>query len=288
VKAPSFHDPKRVADVWVERAGLVSEEAARAEVKPARDDRERVCAFGIDCQIGFCTPGASLFVPGAVEDMQRTLAWLYANLERVTEIALSLDTHRLHQIFHPAFWLDAAGNAPKPFTRISAKEVKDGRFRPAKAPAEDALAYVEKLEASGKYTLMVWPFHTLLGGTSHAIVPALWEASMFHALARETEIFLRTKGSDAMTEMYSVLSAEIGGAFDRELFDRLASFDKIYVFGQAKSHCVLATLRDLRPMASKIFLLEDATSSVPGFDVRDAYEELRSAGMHFVKTTDPI
>ncbi len=286
MRPPSFYDPSRASEVWVERAGLVAEEAGRASVKPAREDEERICAFGIDCQIGFCTPGASLFVPGAVEDIQRTLAWLYGNLERVTEIVLSLDTHRMQQIFHPAFWVDAKGNAPKPFTAIAAKDVREGRFRPAKAPLDAALAYVEKLEASGKYTLMIWPFHTLLGGTSHAIVPALWEASMFHALARQTEIHLRTKGSDAMTEMYSVLSAEVGGAFDRELYERLASFDKIYVFGQAKSHCVLATLRDLRPIASKVWILEDATSAVPGFDVDAAYEELRAAGMHLVKTTD--
>jgi len=34
----------------------------------------RIAAFGIDAQIGFCIPGASLFVPGAVEDTQRTVA----------------------------------------------------------------------------------------------------------------------------------------------------------------------------------------------------------------------
>jgi nicotinamidase-related amidase len=285
---PAYYDPSRVGEIWVERAAAVAEEAARARLPPARDDRTRIAAFGIDCQIGFCTPGASLFVPGAVEDMRRTLDWLYENLERVTEIVLSLDTHRLHQVFHPAFWVDTGGRAPKPFTPITAKDVRDGRFRPARAPLDATLRYLEHLEASGKYTLMIWPYHTLLGGTSHALVPALMEAALFHGLARQTEPLLRTKGTDPATEMYSVLSAEVGGAFDRELFDRLASFDRVYVFGQAKSHCVLATLRDLRPIASKVWILEDTTSTVPGFDVGAAYDELRGAGMHVVKTTDPV
>jgi nicotinamidase-related amidase len=285
---PSFYDPKRVGEVWVERAGVVAEEAAKASVKPASEDATRVVAFGIDCQIGFCTPGASLFVPGAVEDMSRTIEWLYRNLDRITQCVFSLDTHRLHQIFHPAFWHDASGKHPAPFTPITADDVKAGRFRPAQAPQADALEYVERLEKQGKYTLLVWPYHTLLGGISHALVPALMEAAMFHALARKSETILETKGQDPMTEMYSVLSAEVGGAFNSALLDRLSRFDKIYVFGQAKSHCVLATLRDMRPIADRIWILEDTTSPVPGFDVEAAYRELAAAGMHVVKTSDPV
>jgi nicotinamidase-related amidase len=304
---PSFYDAGKVHEVWVERAALVAEEAARAKaggIAPATGDRTRIAAFGIDCQVGFCTPGASLFVPGAVDDTRRTVDWLYANLERITQLVFSLDTHRLFQIFHPAFWLDASGAHPAPFTPVTAKEVRDGRFRPVDASKQAAcLEYVERLENSGKYTLVVWPYHTLLGGTSHALVPALMEAAMFHALARGAETVFETKGMNAMTEMYSVLSPEVRevggesvGGFNEALFGRLVSFDRVYVFGQAKSHCVLSTLRDLREhiektdpkSMGKIWILEDATSSVPGFDVDAAYAELRDAGMHVVKTTDPV
>ena len=43
----------------------MAEEAEAAGMTPASQDKTRIAAFGIDCQVGFCTPGASLFVPGA-------------------------------------------------------------------------------------------------------------------------------------------------------------------------------------------------------------------------------
>src|SRR5207244_3756825 len=125
--------------------------------------------------------------------------WLYANLDQITQLVLSLDTHRLHQIFHPAFWIDREGKPPRPFTSITSKDVRAGAFRPARASYDAALEYVERLEKQGKYTLLVWPYHTLLGGTSHALVPALMEAAMFHALARQSETIFETKGMETMT-----------------------------------------------------------------------------------------
>ena len=114
---PRFYDPAQVEGLQLERAGEVAQEAARyaAEhrLRPASEDTERTAVFGIDVQVAFCTPGASLFVPGAVEDTQRALGWLYRNLDRVTELVFSLDTHRAFQIFHPAWWVDRAGAHPR-------------------------------------------------------------------------------------------------------------------------------------------------------------------------------
>ncbi len=312
---PSFYEPARVKDVYVERAARVAEEAAKTRVAPASEDRVRIAAFGIDVQIGFCTPGASLFVPGAVEDTTRTIEWLYRNVDKITELVFSLDTHRVFQIFHPSFWVDADGRHPAPFTPITTKDVETGRFRPITQP-ERSLEYVRRLEASGKYVLTIWPFHTLLGGVSHALVPAMMEASIFHAIARRTPTVFETKGMHEMTENYSVLAPEVKelgnekvGEFNEALFARLMKFDRVYVFGQAKSHCVLSTLRDLKErivaidktLLQKIWILEDATSPVPAPPIdplpasldfprvaNDAFAELREAGMKIVKTTDPI
>ena len=81
-----------------------------------------------------------------------------------------------------------------------------------------------------------------------------------------------------MTENYSVLSPEVTelggksvGTFNAAFFKMLMEFDRVYVFGQAKSHCVLSTLRDMREhiaktdrgLAKKIYILEDAMSPVP-------------------------
>lgn len=316
---PSFYDHGKVGEVFMERAGLVAEEAAelrdRAQIKPAGQDKHRIAAFGIDCQIGFCTPGASLFVPGAVEDTQRTCDWIYRNLDRITGLHFSMDTHRVFQVFHPAWWTDRAGQHPAPLTTITYDEVKRGDWTPIIHPKE-CLEYVKQLEQAGKYVLTIWPFHTLLGGISHALVPSLMEAAIFHSVARNRQTHFETKGTHAMTENYSVLSPEVTslggqtvGSFNTPFFKMLMEYDRIYVFGQAKSHCVLSTLKDIRAhiqqtdpsLADKIYILEDATSPVPAPPIDplpphldfpriadEAFEDFRRAGMHIITTKDPI
>jgi nicotinamidase-related amidase len=316
---PDFFEPKHVGELFLERAGRVADAAesfAKAHnLKPASEDRVRIAAFGIDVQVAFCTPGASLFVPGAVEDTSRTLSWLYGNLDKITSLHFSLDTHRVFQIFHPSWWLDEQGRHPAPFTNISHAEVKAGKWR-AREHAEASLEYTRKLEANGRYVLTVWPYHALLGGLSHALVPAMYEASVFHALARKQPTHLVTKGEEPLTENYSVLSPEVTeisgkkvGTFNQAFFDELITYDRVYVFGQAKSHCVLSTLVDLREhiqstnpkLADRVWILEDAMSPVPPPPIdplpdslnfpavaERAMRDFASAGMHVVKTTDPI
>lgn len=312
---PRFYDDKKVADVWIERAALVAEEAEAAGMTPASQDKFRIAAFGIDCQVGFCTPGASLFVPGAVEDSRRTLDWLYRNMAQITGLHFSLDTHRVFQIFHPAFWVDKDGKHPAPFTPIFYEEVRAGRYTPIAHPKE-CLEYTKKLEASGKYVLTIWPFHTLLGGVSHALLPSLMEASIFHALGRKAQTHFETKGTHAMTENYSVLSPEVKelgaqsvGAFNAPFFKLLMDYDRVYVFGQAKSHCVLSTLKDMQEhiqrtdpgLVDKVYILEDCMSPVPAPPLHplppsldfpriadEAIAEFKRAGMHIVRSTDPL
>lgn len=316
---PSFYDASRAADVYVERADLVAELAARYAqqhgIQPSAGDKFRIAAFGIDCQIGFSVPGASLFVPGAVEDTKRTLAWIYRNLDKLTALHFSMDTHRVYQIFHPAWWVDSKGGHPAPFTPITYEDVKLGKWKPIAHPRE-CLEYCKKLEGTGKYLLTIWPYHTLLGGVSHALVPALMEAAVFHSIARKHQTHFETKGTHAMTENYSVLAPEVRelgsqvvGAFNAPFFKMLMDYDRIYVFGQAKSHCVLSTLYDIRDhihatdpkLAEKVWILEDAMSPVPAPPIHPlppsldfpriadaAIEDFRRAGMHIVKTTDLV
>jgi nicotinamidase-related amidase len=316
---PSFYDEGRVADLYIERAGAVAEQArafrAAHGVRPAGQDDFKIAAFGIDCQVGFIHPEASLAVPGAVEDTQRTLRWLYGNLDHITGMHFSMDTHRVFQIFHPAWWSDRDGAPPAPFTPIRHEEVVSGAWTPIRHPKE-CLEYTRRLEQTGKYVLTIWPFHTLLGGVSHALMPALMEAAIFHAIARDRQTHFETKGTHAMTENYSVLSPEVTelggqavGSFNAPFFKMLMEYDRVYVFGQAKSHCVLSTLNDIRghieasdpALANKIYILEDATSPVPPPPLdplppdldfpaiaERAFAELKQAGMHIVRTTDPI
>ena len=83
----------------------------------------------------------------------------------------------------------------------------------------------------------------------------------------------------------------------------LLGFDAVVVAGQAKSHCLAWTIDDLladddareRRLAERTYLLEDCTSPVvvPGVvDYTDeadaAFERFAAAGMHVVRSTDPI
>jgi len=316
---PDFYEPRKAGELYLERAGMVADAgeayAKKHRITPAANDKFKICAFGIDMQVGFCTPGASLFVPGAVEDNQRTIGWIYSNLDKLSGLAFSMDTHRMFQIFHPAWWIDARGNHPAPLTPIFHEEVRAGKWTPIAHPRE-SLEYVKKLEATGKYVLTVWPYHTLLGGLSHALVPALVEAALFHAAARKHQTHFETKGTQAMTENYSVLSPEVTelggqvvGSFNTPFFKMLMDYDRVYVFGEAKSHCVLSTLQDLRDhiqktdpgLVDKVWILEDAMSPVPAPPLNPlpahldfpriaekAIEDFKKAGMHVVKTTDPV
>jgi nicotinamidase-related amidase len=323
---PPYYEPGAVGTLFVERAAMVAEAAGRfreeRRIPPAVADARRTAALGIDCQVAFCLPGASLFVPGAVQDTRRAIEWLYRNLAAITTLFFTLDTHSVFQIFHPTSWVDGDGKHPPPFTPISARDVREGRWTPVLVdpevpdPRASAIEYCEKLEATGRYVLTIWPHHALLGGASHALVPALMEAALFHAVARRTDPIFEIKGRARFTENYSALSPEVRtlggrdvGVFNASLFEKLMAHDRVYVFGQAKSHCVLETLRDLERecrrvepgLLARTFILEDATSPVPpppleplpeALDfprvAEKAFRGFAEAGMHLVRTSDPV
>jgi nicotinamidase-related amidase len=318
-RLPSFYEKGNAEKVYLERAADVAAAAYEARrqygIKPAGEDKFKIALFAIDVQNGFCVPGASLFVPGAVQDTQRTIEWLYKNLDVITGLHFSLDTHRVFQIFHPAWWMNDRGENPAPFSTITYDDLKAGKWRAISNPRE-SLEYVRQLEASGKYVLTIWPYHTLLGGVSHALVPAFMEAAIFHAVARQRQTHFETKGTHALTENYSVLSPEVTaiggnvvGQFNTAFFKMLMDYDRVYVAGQAKSHCVLTTLEDMqkhiekndRSLMDKIYILEDATSPVPPPPLNplpptldfprvadEKFKQFKAAGMHIVKTTDPV
>lgn len=276
---PSYFDPAQTGHLWLERSAEVATavQQRQAAVPRAATDTQRIAVLGIDCQTGFVTPGASLQVPGAVGDMNRALDFIYTYAQRLTRLFFSLDTHYAFQIFHPAFWQDAAGQAPAPFTLISAADVRAGRWHAPTAPTQ-ALAYCEALEREGRKQLVIWPYHTLLGGISHALVPAVQEAALYHALLRHSPTRYILKGEHPWTENYSALEPEVKtlgctvvGDFDAALYTELLTYDRIYLFGEASSHCVPETVaslvrrmqRDAPEAVSRLYLLTDCMSPVP-------------------------
>lgn len=328
---PPHYRPERTGEVWKvdyrARAAQAREWALRHAIPPAASDRVRVCLVAVDVQNTFCTPGFELFVggrsgTGAVDDSRRLCGFLYRNLSRITQVFPTMDTHRAFQIFHESFLVDASGEHPAPFTLVSAEDLRRGtwRFDPALAPVLGVTPeygqrllrhYVEKLREGEKYDLTVWPYHAMLGGIGHALVASFEEAVFFHGIARSCQPAFHVKGDRPLTEHYSVLGAEVTegphgeslGPRGGELFDRFLSFDAILVAGQAKSHCVAWTVRDLLEeirardpsLAGRVYLLEDCTSPVviPGAAdyteaADEAFRRFALAGMHRVLSTDPV
>jgi nicotinamidase-related amidase len=325
---PPHFDPQRVGDVWRvdygERALEARAWGAHHELRSAARDARRVALLLVDVQNTFCIPGHELFVAGrsgdgAVADNRRLCTFLYRNLDTITEVAATLDTHTALQIFHPVFWVDAEGRHPRPFTLISADEVESGRWRvsPNAVAALDpdggfdlaayVLYYARELERGGKYPLTIWPYHAMLGGHGHALVSAVEEAVFFHSVARNSPPQFEVKGSNPLTEHYSVLRPEVLvdqrgrliGERNRRLVQRLLDCDAVVLAGQAKSHCVAWTIDDLLTeigardpaLASKVWLLEDCTSPVVVPGVADytaeadaAFERFAAAGMHLLRS----
>jgi nicotinamidase-related amidase len=331
---PNHYDASKVGnDPWkVDYAKLSTDAQAYAKqvgLRKAGADKEKVCLMMIDVQNTFCLPNFELFVggrsgTGAIDDNRRLIEFLYQNADKVTEVAATLDTHVAFQIFHPIFWVDANGDIVPPFTMIAHADVVNGKYRvnPAvaryAAPTSDgrgnymglqdyALHYTKRLEDTGKFALTVWPYHAMLGGIGHALVSSVEEAVFFHSQARASQPKLETKGGIYLTENYSVLKpevtdgphGEIVGQRNSEFYNRLMSFDKVIIAGQAKSHCVAWTIEDMlseivqvdAELAKKVYLLEDCTSPVviPGVhdytdEANDAFRKFFNAGMNVVNT----
>lgn len=326
---PDFFDSGAVGKVWripyEERAKQARDWARLHTLGPASADAADTWLMLIDVQNTFCIPDFELYVGGrsgrgAVDDNVRLCQFIYRNLGNITQITATMDTHMAMQVFHAIFFVDKDGNHPAPYTDIHIAELRDGKwtFNPALAPQFDIapeygqqmmIHYAEELQKSGKYALTVWPYHAMLGGIGHALVPAVEEALFFHSIARLSQVDIVTKGDTAFTENYSVIGPEVLtgpmdellGKHDQSFIQKLEQCDRLIIAGQAKSHCVAWTVSDLLEdialtdleLARKVYLLEDCTSPVvvPGIvdhtDAADAaYERFSKAGMHIVKSTD--
>lgn len=279
--------------------------------------------------------GNTLSVPKADEDTARVANLIRASLEegseKINRIVATLDSHHKLHIAHPTFWVDRDGNNPAPFTMIPSSDIENGKWRPRgdlKLPIDEQLIdfnimeesggvkdkiafdregnldllsyciqYSKALEKSGRFHLVIWPEHCLIGTRGHCLVESLhnsisaWSGKTGHS----AEYVM--KGQNLLTEMYSALRAEVpistDTRFNWKLFESLNKSSKIIVVGQALSHCVNNTVRDLldnmtREERGKVYLLRDCSSSVPGFEAaaNDFVEYVKQSGANVCAASD--
>jgi nicotinamidase/pyrazinamidase len=253
----------------------------------------------IDPQNDFANPQGSLFVPNADKDSERFAAMLERHLSEIKGIHVTLDTHRWVDIAHPIFWVDNAGNHPAPFTVITEESVLNGQWKTIRPDYQiRATKYVESLKINGRYDLVIWPPHCLLGQWGNNVVDSI--AKQLNAWENNFQVVdYVIKGINMWTEHYSAVKADVPDVHDSStqlnmnLIKDLESADLIICSGQALSHCVANTIRDIADNFNtaniqKLVLIEDTTSPVPGFESlgEEFLAEMKARGMRTAHSTD--
>lgn len=250
----------------------------------------------IDPQNDFCDPEGSLYVPGADKDMERLADLIKSHKVEIDQIHVTLDMHQKIDIAHPVFWCDVNQRRhPDHFTIIDYDNVKNGKWITTNGDFYNwARNYVETLKDKGRYSLCIWPPHCLIGTWGCEIDPVLnlrlseWS----HALDKPIDYVI--KGMDPFTEHYSGIKAEVpsgdpSSAKNELLLETLSYADRILITGEASSHCVLNTVKDIADelgdeAINKFVFLTDTMSPVihPEIDfpkiAQDFIDEMVSRG----------
>jgi len=248
----------------------------------------------IDPQNDFCDiPGAALPVPGANADMLRLADFMKEARGKLTDVTVTLDSHASVGIERTTFWTAANGQPVAPFTQIVESDVRAGLFAPRDSQRlPEVLAYLAALEQGGRYKLIVWPVHCVLGTWGHNIHGAV--AAQLATWEQETQrtAFRVLKGLNPMTEQYSAVQAEVPDERDPRTLANRALIEQarpdgglLLVAGEAASHCVASTMEHLFAALDaaelrRIVILSDCMSPVGSFEAQAAkfFADARAVG----------
>jgi nicotinamidase-related amidase len=248
----------------------------------------------------------ALPVTGAHQDMLRLAGLINRGRAGLTAISLTLDSHHRFDIAHPTFWIAADGMPVAPYTEITAAQVRAQQYLPRHPAALPlALNYLDQLEAAGRYKLMVWPVHCEIGSWGHNVHADVraayghWEEASLGIVAK------LAKGSNPWTEHYSAVQAEVPYAddpdtqFNVKFVRGLAEADRIYIAGEAGSHCVKATVEHIADYfeqeygaasLGKLVLITDCISPVDGYEAQyQAFlQAMQARGVQLMQAGDVL
>ena len=306
---PLFSSRDAYKPAYAARIQEFIEAGHRAALRPASEDQEKIAVILVDYQHDFVHPSGTLYVPGSQGDIERFLIWFYKHAHRITSVYASMDTHLPYHIFYTGWWKSArTGEHPQPYTEITEEDVLHEVWIPSfQSDFEWSLHYVHQLKQQAKKNLMIWPYHTLEGTLGHMLCAPISEAIAWHSAARKTQPVYIAKGRTRRTEYYGIFGAEIPDPNDPEsdlnieLLEALIDHDKLYVAGEAKSHCVLESEKQLvhyfdrrQQLVNKVHFLIDCTTSIktPTYDFEDQTEKelaaMQKLGVNMVKSSDPL
>mmetsp|Transcript_7307 Transcript_7307/g.8384 ORF Transcript_7307/g.8384 Transcript_7307/m.8384 type:complete len:295 (+) Transcript_7307:357-1241(+) len=245
-------------------------------------------------------PGGSLAIPTANDDAKKIRDLITANIDSLEHIYVTLDTHQRYHIAHSLFWMNKHNEHPEPFTTITKESVESGEWRATRKEHQSwALTYVSALSKHGNFVLTIWPDHCLLGSKGHNVSPIIEAALAEWELKHSKSVSYIIKGNNSLTEHYSAIKAEVLVASDKntdtnlKFVNELKKHRSILVCGQASSHCVNFTVRDIvdnwGPFndLAKISILQDAMSPVTGFEEaeRKFFRDMNAKGLTMSKST---
>ena len=256
----------------------------------------------IDPQNDFIETWGSLMVPNALDDAQRVAKAISGNVKSIDQIFVTLDTHQKFHIAHPLFWKAEDGSHPAPFTQITVADVVSGKWKPGRGEFKEwVVFYVKELEKQKKFTLTIWPEHCLVGTKGHAVVDCLSEALKEWEEVNLTAVSYLMKGTNALSEHYSAFKAEVIRHDDpltklnEKFIQELDKYDEIIIAGEALSHCVNFSVRDLvqtLPVASrkKLVVLADGCSAIKGYEesARIFQSDMEKEGVRFKSTSEAL
>ena len=266
----------------------------------------------IDDQNDFTDPHGSLYVQGGDQNVRRAAKMIERLRDRIDDIHVTMDSHRLVDISHPLWWVDENGNPPPPVTGVVLSpdrqllflNYKTGVTTKARTRSMGAqkrtVEYIEALTKNGRYPHTIWPNHCLIGDEGHNLNPVLSAAIHEWERTRYALCDVVTKGSNPWTEHFSAVMAEVPDPQDpstqlnRGLVETIESADLVVWVGEALSHCFANTFRDVsrnfgdQSGIKKQYICTDGTSNVPTFEKygEDFLREVTSLGANLTTTTD--
>lgn len=250
----------------------------------------------IDPQNSFCQQvpvekraivhSGELYIDGASQDMTKLAFFLRHSEAKINKIVVTLDTHQLMHISHNTWYSADNHSHPEPFSVI---ELKDDKIickeREYDTPNNaQTKKYLKELKKLNKIHI-VWPPHCLLGTQGHNITSELMESLLSWESNKRKAVVYIQKGIDQYCEHYSAVKPEVSSEYDNTaLFsDLFSNNEPILVAGEARSHCVAATMKDLIKFIDpkRFVLLNDAMSNVSGFEQlgEKFLEEMQAMGV---------
>lgn len=256
-----------------------------------------------------------LCVKGAWDDMLRLTSLVDRLAEKIDDVVVTLDSHNELHIANPGRYRDSKGRNPDPFTLM---RVENGSIIGSKVDASGnlydvgeyfgivpkdhkvLLQYLTALANAKRYPHCIWPPHCLIGTAGHNVVAPLFEALINWERKNFATVNYVTKGSNPNVEHFSAVRAEVADANDPNTLTNsnfiavLAQADEVLFAGEAGSHCLANTVRDIAnefkddSFIKKCVLLKDATSPVPGFEKYqdDFITEMTGRGMKITTTKE--